>query len=60
MGQGGTTNSLYATGSLILLVWKTQAFPFSLKLEERFGCISFARWGLGQMAGRCGGNEKVG
>lgn len=36
------------------------AFPLSLKSKERFGCIRFAGWGLGQMAGRCSGNEKVG
>lgn len=52
---------LYARRSLVLLVGSTRALfpPLSLK-SERFGCISFAGWGLGQMAGRCGGNEKVG
>lgn len=56
MGQGG----INVTGSLVLLVWCIKAFLVSLKKKERLGCISFAGWGLGQMAGRRGGNEKVG
>lgn len=51
---------LYATREPDPACLEDTSFSVPSELEERFGCISFAGWGLGQMAGRCGGNEKVG
>lgn len=58
MGQGGTNFVCDREPSPASLVHKS--FPHLSEKKERLGCISFAGRGLGQMAGRRGGNEKVG